>query len=223
MKKFITLLSAAVAATVMTASAEVSIDLVSAYVFRGATINDEFNIQPGFETGMFGDLFTVGTWGNFNTDTSEFDEIDYYIGYTVPLEGPVSVDIGYTEYVYNVGGEADREPYIALGSSAAGVDFGLLFAYGVGGAIEDSLYLELSAGYAVPVSEDVEVSLGAALGYLDPDSGDSGFSHLTLDAGVDLPVGEDYSLSLGVTYIVETDDEVQEIDEDFYFTIGTVL
>ena len=223
MKKFITLLSAAVAATVMTASAEVSIDLVSAYVFRGGTINDEFNIQPGFETGMFGELFTVGTWANFNTDTSEFDEIDYYIGYSVPLEGPVTVDIGYTEYVYNVGGEADREPYLALGTSAAGVDFGFLLAYGISGAIDSSLYIELSAGYAVPVSEDIEVALGAALGYADPDEGESGFSHLTLDAGVDLPVGEDYSISLGLSYVIETDEDVLAVDEDFYFTIGTVL
>ncbi len=220
-KKFIAL-TAAVCAVSASAFGQVAVDLVSAYVFRGGTINDEFNIQPGFDTTAFGGAVSVGTWGNFNTDTSEFDEIDYFFGIPIPTgeDSPVSIEVGYTEYVYNVGGEADREPYISFGFGDA--SFGIY--YGVGGAIEDSLYMELGYGTSIAVVDNLSLDVSAALGYLDPDEGDSGFSHLTLSAGTEIAIPEsEYSIAVGITYIVETDDKVQEVDEDFYFTIGTTL
>lgn len=225
-KKFIALTSAALAATALTASAQVAVDVASAYVFRGATINDEINVQPGFETSIFGGSTTVGTWGNFNTDTSEFDEIDYYVGYSLPMgeDAPIGVDIGYTEYVYNVGGEADREPYISFSAADLPVDLSLGIYYGVGGLIKDSLYLELGLGYGMDLAENLGLSLSAALGYSDPDEGDSGFSHLTLGAGLDIAIPEsEYVVTVGLAYVVETDDKVLAVDEDFYFTVGTTL
>jgi len=220
-KKFIAL-TAAVCAVSASAFGQVAVDLVSAYVFRGATLNDEFNIQPGFDTTAFGGAVSVGTWANFNTDTSEFDEIDYFFGIPIPTgeDSPVSIEVGYTEYVYNVGGEADREPYISFGFG----DASLGIYYGVGGAIEDSLYVELGYGTSFALVDNLSLDVSAALGYLDPDEGDSGFSHLTLSAGTAIAIPEtEYEIAVGITYIVETDDEVQEVDEDFYFTIGTTL
>ncbi|MGA0332653.1 MAG: hypothetical protein ACO3N7_08415 [Kiritimatiellia bacterium] len=221
-KKFIALTSAALAATALTASAQVAVDVVSAYVFRGGTINDEFNVQPGFDTTAFGGAVSVGTWANFNTDTSEFDEIDYFFGIPLPVgeDSPISVEVGYCEYVYNVGGEADREPYIAFGMG----DISLGIYYGVGGLIEDSMYLELGYGTSIAVAENLGLDVSAALGYVDPDEGKSGFSHLTLSAGTAIAIPEtEYSVSVGITYVVETDDKVLEVDEDFYFTVGTTL
>jgi uncharacterized protein (TIGR02001 family) len=225
-KKFIALTSAAIAAVALTASAQVAVDVASAYVFRGATINDEINVQPGFDTSIFGGAVSVGTWANFNTDTSEFDEIDYFFGYTIPTgeDSPVSVEVGYTEYVYNVGGEADREPYISFAAADLPVDLSLGLYYGVGGLIKDSLYLELGLGYGMDLAENLGLSLSAELGYSDPDVGKSGFSHLTLGAGLDIAIPEsEYVVTLGLAYVVETDDKVLAVDEDFYFTIGTTL
>lgn len=229
-KKFIALTSAALAAVSFTASAQVAVDVVSAYVFRGATVNDEINVQPGFETGIFGDAVTVGTWATFNTDSSDFEEIDYYISYSLPLgeDSPIAIDIGYTEYTYpgavNEGIDADREPYISFASTSLPFDVSLGVYYGVDGGIQDSLYLELGLGYSMDLAENLGLGLGAALGYLDPDEGDSGFSHLTLSAGLDVGIPEsEYVITLGVAYVVETDEDVQPVDEDFYFTIGTTL
>ncbi|MDF3128968.1 hypothetical protein P0Y35_07155 [Kiritimatiellaeota bacterium B1221] len=225
-KKFIALTSVAIAATAMTASAQVAVDFVSSYVFRGAYLGDE-SIQPGFDTTIFGGTTSVGTWANFDIDSSEFNEVDYFFGYTVPTgeDSPVGIEIGYCEYTYpGAEGDADREPYISFGGAAGGVDIGLGIYYGIGGAIEDSLYLELGLGYGVDLAENLGLGLGAALGYLDPDEGESGFSHLTLNAGLDVAIPEsEYVVTVGLTYIVETDDEVQEVEEDFYFTIGTTL
>jgi hypothetical protein len=219
-KKFIALTSAALAAVALTASAQVDVDVVSAYVFRGGTINDEVNVQPGFGTEAFGGAVSVGTWGNYNTDTSEFDEIDYFFGIPLPTGSEdFSAEIGYTEYVYNAG-EADREPYLALGFG----DVSFLVAYGIDGAIDELLYLELGYSTSVDVVNNIGAEFSAALGYIDPKEGDSGFSHLTLGLTFDIAIPEtDYSVAVGVTYIVETDDKVQEIDEDTYFTIGTSL
>lgn len=222
-KKFIAIASAAFAVS-MTASAEVSVDYVSDYVFRGALLAED-SIQPGFETTAFGETISVGTWANFNIDESEFDEIDYYFGYSIPMDGPVGIDVGYTEYTYPFGGgDADREPYISFGTSLDVVDLSLLLAYGIDGAIDEDLYLEFGAGSGFDLAENVAVGVSAALGYIDPDAGESGFNHLTLGAAADIGIPEtDFGFSVGVTYIYETDDEVQVIDEDLYFTIGTVL
>lgn len=226
-KKFIALTSAAFAAVALTASAEVAVDVTSAYVFRGSTINDEVNIQPGFDTEILDGAVSVGTWANFNTDSSQFDEIDYFFGIPIPLgeDSPVSLEIGYTEYTYpGAEGDADREPYLSLGTEVEGIDLGLLVAYGIDGAIDKTLYLGLSAGTSVDVAENISLGLGAELGYLDPDEGESGFSHLTLSVGTDIGIPEtDRSFSIGLNYVVEMDDDVLEVDEDVFATIGFTL
>jgi uncharacterized protein (TIGR02001 family) len=222
-KKLLALCTAVIATTTASAAsdAEFTIDFVSAYVFRGADLGDE-SVQPGFGMSLLDGAISVGTWANFDIDSSEFNEIDYFFGIPIPLgeDSPVSAEFGYTEYVYNEGGEADREPYFSFGFA----DASLLLAYGIGGAIEDALYVELGYGTSVPVSEDFAIDLGAALGYLDPDEGESGFNHLTVSAGTAVAIPDtDFSISLGVTYIYETDEDVQPVDESFYFTVGTAL
>lgn len=238
-KKFIALTSAAVAAVALTASAQVAVDVTSAYVFRGETFNDEVNVQPGFDTTAFGGAVSVGTWANFNTDSSEFDEIDYFFGIPIPLgeDSPISVEIGYTEYTYpntvdtdEETGEitgataSDREPYLSLGTEIEGIELGLLVAYGIDGGIDKNLYLGLSAGTSIDVAENISLGMGAELGYLDPDGGESGFSHLTLSVGTDIGIPEtDYAVSIGLSYVVEMDDEVLAVDEDFFATVGFTL
>lgn len=58
---------------------------------------------------------SVGTWGNFDTDASQFDEIDYYV--LVPLNSntdfPVSVDFIYTEHTFP-GSDADADRKVGL-------------------------------------------------------------------------------------------------------------
>ena len=85
MKSIRNTVTAAAAAAVMTAAftgsamaeAETTgsfgLDVNSAYIFRGATVNDEVNVMPTAEVTFYG--ITFGTWGNFNTDAEQFDEI----------------------------------------------------------------------------------------------------------------------------------------------------
>ncbi len=192
----------------------VGVDFASAYVFRGVTFNDGLVAQPYLEAG---DLpVTVGVWGNFDIDDydgalddGQFSEIDFYAGYDLPLDGPVGVSLGYTEYMYpNSTAEADRE--FSLGASLDTILGPSVTAYyGVDGGLEESLYVEGGVGHSVDLSEEVALDLGALVGYSSPDVGEDGFSHYSVSAGVS------YSyVSASVAYIGQIDDDV--LTDDAY-------
>ena len=191
------------------ADVSASLDLASAYVFRGYTLNDALVIQPGIE--VSGPV-TVGVWANMDTDdytadtSGQFSEIDLYASYDLPIEcDTLGLSIGYTEYTYpsaSGGGDADRE---ILLSTSLDVPLAptLDIYYGVDGAIKEALYVELGFGHTLAVTEEVSCDLSATLAYLDPKDGESGFSHANLGAAVGYKM-----FSLGVTYIAQLDDEV---------------
>ena len=194
------------ATTGMAAEATVSLDVASAYVFRGSTFNDGLVLQPGME--VAGLPITLGVWGNFDIDDydgavteNEFSEVDIYGSYSLPIDA-ADLSIGYTEYIYPAGGEADREVSLSAGLDVALAPSVGVF-YGFDGAIEKSIYVEAGVGHEFAVSEDVAVELGVTVGYMDPDAGKSGFSHYTAS------VGSGYGcLSASVTYIGQIDDDV---------------
>ena len=72
----------------MTADVAAGVDVASAYVFRGETFSDDVSVQPTLE-GTFGcplgGALTLGTWANLNTDSTQFDEVDLYVSYALPL------------------------------------------------------------------------------------------------------------------------------------------
>ncbi len=224
MKKFIGMTSAALAATALTVSAGVDVSVVSAYVWRGLTIHDEVAVQPGFETTIFGDTVTVGTWASFNTDESEFEEIDFYLGIPLPLgeDSPISADVVYTEYTFpGLEGGADRELGLVFGTDVSGVALSVGLYYGIEGALDKSVYIELGAGYTIAVAENISLDLGAVLHYWSPDEGDSGFNAATFSAALGLTIPEiELPISVGLSYVQEIDDDVAEVDEDLFFTIG---
>ena len=233
------LLAALVAGTVVIAPAfaeevtgSAGADITSAYIFRGGTVNDDVNVQPYIEAAAYG--VTVGTWANLNTDASQMDEIDYYISYDLPLseDAPVGISVGYCEYTFPTGTEdadpvtgatpaleADREVSVTL-SADAPLSPSLFVGYGFEGPfLDEGIYLELSLEHDLDVTEDLAVNLGAALGYEAGDNFDeNGFSHLTLSLG-----SSRGPFSFSLNYVVETDDDVLAVDEDFYFTIGASL
>ncbi|MBN1558348.1 MAG: hypothetical protein JW951_09405 [Lentisphaerae bacterium] len=203
-------------------AAEVSLtaDLASAYVFRGATFNDGAVLQPGLEVAGFplpegSGALALGVWGNLDLDdygdtleSGQFSEIDIYLSYALPVDA-FDASLGYTEYTYpSGGGDADRE-------LAAGVGFALPLspsldiAYGVDGGIDKTLYVEAGVGHEVALSECLALELGATASYLDPDGGESGFSHFTASAGLSYAM-----VSASITYVGQIDDDVLPDVED---------
>jgi uncharacterized protein (TIGR02001 family) len=204
-------------------SVSMSADLASAYVFRGATFNDGLVLQPGLEIG--GLPVTVGVWANFDIDDydgaladSQFSEIDIYAGYDLGA----GFGLGYCEYTYpGAEAEADREISLSYEADLPGAP-SISINYGIGGGIDKSLYVELGVSQDVEASEDLTISLAAAVGYADPDEGESGFSHYTVSASTSIgPVG------IGLNYVGQIDDDVLpdvedggSYDTDFFATIG---
>ncbi len=210
------------------AEVSASLDVASAYVFRGVTFNDGFVAQPGLEVSGFSIPLTIGVWANLDigdyggvVDGGQFSEIDLYGSADIPLSVDwLGLSVGYTECTYpSGGGKADREVNLTG-------ELGLLLSpsfsvnYGVGGAIENSLYLELGLGHEIEWAESFSVGINAAMAYLKPDEGDGGFSHNALTAGVS------YSLfSASLTYLGQVDDEVLpdgagSYDVKVYGTVG---
>jgi len=204
------LLVAAPTTTGWAADVSATVDLVSAYVFRGVTFNNSAVLQPGLE--VSGLPVTLGVWGNFDLadyeeiglESGQFTEVDIYGSYDIPVPTEaVGVSVGYTEYTYpSGGGDADRE--LSLGAElgmALAPSLGIY--YGVDGGIEDSLYVEASVGHDVELPGEMSLGLGATVAYSSPDEGEDGFSHYT--ASADLSCG---MFVVGLTYIGQIDDDV---------------
>ena len=265
---FIAALLVSVALTQARAQVEatVSADFASAYIFRGAAVNDGAVLQPAIEVSNLGG-FTFGVWGNLDLDTdgieqtieavpdtdsadsaeavadqavsgvkesldSQFTEIDLYANYDYAVNDDLTLGLGYTEYTYpyNNGSrvEADREFSVSSGvnlplADDLALEPTLTLFYGVNGGLDEVAQLELESGdLAVPLSGDFGVDLSGRLGYVldEGDEGsyyaDSGFRDLTLTAATTL---FDW-VNVGLNYVVELDDDVQPVDEEFYFSVG---
>lgn len=236
-------LSLGTVATVQAAEATLSTDFVSAYVFRGATANDGFVIQPGLE--VAGELIpaeygsiSVGAWGNYDVDDndgaltgSQFSEIDFYGSYGLPtlVEG-VDLALGYTHYAYinqqGASTTADKEASIGASTEVAGVGVGATVYYMMAGDNATQVYYELSGSYAVEVSEDLEVSAdvtaaavtqgnaGEAAGF------DDGLHNATVTLSASYAVCESASVGVFGTYIAQLDDEVLvDVDDDGLYDV----
>ena len=196
-------------ATSRAADVSMSLDLASAYVFRGYTFSDSLVLQPGLEIAT---PVTVGVWGNLDTedyfaDTSgQFIEIDIYAAYDIPLGlDPFGMSVGYTEYTYpstGGGGDADREVNVGFSGDVLLAPTLDLY-YGLDGLVDKVLYVELGASHEIAITEEVACELGAVVAYINPDDGESGFSHANLTAAIGYKMA-----SLGVTYIAQLDDDV---------------
>ena len=208
-------------------SGSMGADVVSAYIFRGATVNDEWNVQPFVEAATHG--VTAGAWWNWNTDLENFDEVDFYVSWDVPLpeDQPLGLSIGYTNYDFpdyvrdgSVELEgADRE--IQIGLSADVILQPTLFAgFGVDGPFLDKgIYLALGASHDYEINEKATISGGATLGFeLGDNVTNTGASFLQLSLGASYDI-------IGITfnYIAETDDKVLVVDEDWYVAFSIAI
>lgn len=222
MKKILIMITAAVltAGVAHAASVDAGVDFASAYVFRGVTLNDGLVAQPYLEVSGFPidekyGAVAVGIWANYDIndigDGQEFSEVDYYISYSLPVE-VVDIGLTYTSYTYPgaAGGDSDREVSLSFGKDIGtnGLSAAVSFNYGVGGAIESSLYIQGELGYETDLTEKLSASAGVTVGYLVADGGADGFNDATASVGLGYALNDTWSLGAGLTYIAQLDDNV---------------
>ena len=104
------------------ADATVGMDVASAYVFRGNTLNDGPVVQPALSVGNFKlneEItlpLTLGVWANMDIgsynhtlDAGEFSEVDFTACYALPkVIDKLGWSVGYIEYMYPGGADDDR-------------------------------------------------------------------------------------------------------------------
>ncbi|OGV67185.1 MAG: hypothetical protein A2498_06645 [Lentisphaerae bacterium RIFOXYC12_FULL_60_16] len=199
----------------------VSLDVASAYVFRGATYNDSWVLQPALEVNRFlpetyGDL-AFGTWANFDFDDypvldiekHKFSEVDYYTYYTLPVKA-AGITLGYNTYTYPEADDIEDDVDVSLA-----VGLNCLLAptvtayYGIDGGIDKSLYVKTAVSHDFTINDDLSINTAAALGYLSIDEGDDGLSNVSATLGVTYKI-----VSASLTYFGQPDDDLLPDVED---------
>ncbi len=100
MKKLLILaasLAAFTSAKAEVIEASISIDVESAYVFRGVQLAENA-VMPSFDV-SYGDTY-FGVWAALPTTTNYADEIDLYVGHGIDINETISLDFGGTLYTY---------------------------------------------------------------------------------------------------------------------------
>jgi uncharacterized protein (TIGR02001 family) len=198
-------------------SATAGVDLASAYIFRGTTVNKNPVLQPLLKVQSGG--LTLGAWGNRALDAEDGEleqEVDAFASFDIPFENLV-LSLGYTEYMYP-DSDFDNDQEVMLRISVPTRLNPTLAAFrGVGGGILNTNTYELGLKEDIFARSGFTGSLGGTLNYLDREDGTDGFSHLTLSVGAAYQV-----LTASVNYVVETDKDVNDLDEQeqLYVTTG---
>jgi len=102
-----------------------TLDTVSQYVFRGVSLGGN-SVQPGTELTLGN--FTAGSWysAGFGEDSAvQADELDLYVGYQLPLEGPLQLGVVGTYYHYPQSGDLFDTDGGSAGSYEIGATAGL--------------------------------------------------------------------------------------------------
>ena len=197
-------------------SVSTGVDYVTEYVFRGTSLGGS-SVQPYVEASVGN--FTVGGWFSTGIGEDSFgsaDEFDLYAGYSVPLNGSISLDLGATYYHYPQFGSflstsVDEFSELNAGSYevSASVGFGdLPLAPSVSAYYDftlDNLTLEASVGHSFAVGEKQSLDFGLTGGLVD---GKDGFSYewATASASLGHSFTDDVSAYVGANYAINSED-----------------
>lgn len=238
MKKIMMIMMMAVALAAGTANAVdfgATADFASAYVWRGATVNDGLVFQPGASiSGLpipaeYGAI-TLGTWGNYDIAENavgkrELSEVDYYATYALPVK-VVDLSATYTEYHYLHGVPTDREVALNVGKAIGetGLYPSLSINYGLDGGLEKDWYIQGGLGYTKALSEALTFSSSVKVAYLI-DDGDKpdGFNDATASVGLAYALNKNWSIKGSINGVAQLDDKVltdDEYDKPVYGMLG---
>jgi hypothetical protein len=181
------------------ADATASLDLNSAYVWRGITFNDGLVAQPSMDVSKGG--FAFNAWGNFDLsdyndtlDKNNFSEVDLTLSYTLEIKDLV-ISVGVIEYLFPAGGAGTRELFGSLGIPIiGGLSAGLNYYYDVDEV--HSYYTDVTLTYAMALMDGLDLAVGAKAGYAGKD-----FAQFYSDAATDGGF-YDYGFFLGLTYAI---------------------
>lgn len=211
-------------------TADLSVAMLSQYVWRGYQLShNSLVIQPSMTVGYQGFGFNV--WGNLDTDNvnsgdSQFNETDLTLSYDSSWN-KVGYGVGYIYYgLESVPDE--QEVYFKLSYDtllSPTITIYRDFAHTLG------WYVQAGVSHSIPLTEKLNLDLGATASYISYDSGEvtvpntndtySGFHDGVLSASVTVPVVKYISLTPSISYSFALSSDAKDVLKDMnYNTIG---
>ena len=191
-------------------ASDISVDVLSAYVWRGQVLNDEAVVQPAVTAETpFG--LSLNAWANvdltgLNDQSGDINEVDLLVSYALPLgeEAPVSVEIGAVTFIFPLEGDyVDETTGETLAKDADTVEAFLTIegncilapSLSVNYDVDevDGWYLSAGIGHEMQLRERLALEAAASIAYATGNYNDYYF-------GVDDGAMNDGNLSLGATF-----------------------
>lgn len=219
-------------------SADLSVSVLSQYIWRGEMFSDDsIVIQPSMTVGYKG--FAANFWGNLDTDqdpglyaegdTMNWNETDFTLSYDGSLK-MVDYGVGYIYYGFGDGIEDTQEIYVSAAlQTLLSPTLTVYRDIDVG----PSTYITLDVSHSFPVTEKYSLDLGAQVSYYDFDHGadaadpddvkkgdpdPSGYSALhtgLLSASMTFPVGEYFTITPEIYYSFPLSSDSDDFLEAF--------
>jgi len=210
---------------------ELGVDLFSHYVWRGMVLTDDPVIQPSLtiskETSA--GTFAFNIWGSVDmTDFNELgdgtyrlQELDYTLSYAVsPVEG-IDFEAGVIYYTFpGTPWPSTWEAYASVAFPVVGFVTPSITAYYDFDEV-DGWYLSAALEREFELTEQMALTLSAALGFGDKDYNDaywgvdkSALNDLSFGAALSYQVTENFSVGLSAGYMVLVNSDIRDAADD---------
>ena len=211
-------------------TADASVSVYSAYIWRGFGLSDDsLVIQPSMTVGYKG--FAANLWGNldtdyFVTDDTKYTETDITLSYDGAYE-KLGFGVGYIYYALDAADDT-QEIYGTLSYDML-LSPTLTIYYDVD-HFSGLYYITFGIGHSFTIGENYSLDLGATVSYLDDDEDYDEFHNGVLSASMTFPLGKYFSLTPEVNYSFALTDEAEDYikggsadDDDSYLYGGATL
>ncbi|MDD2236876.1 MAG: MipA/OmpV family protein [Kiritimatiellae bacterium] len=218
-------------ASIVRAESEITVDYGSSYIWRGQVLNSAAVVQPGMTVSTPIGLY-LNAWGNMdatkkNELAGKFTEVDLTAGYSLPLEGMVSMDIGAINYLFPYNseqGEGGVDETTEVFASI-GLDVILAPTLAVYYDVDEvkGAYVNAGIGYSYAATEAVSLDAGLSIGwgsskynesYFDED--ESRFNDAQASIGASYALAEGLSIGAKVAYSYLLDSTIRDNAEAIY-------
>jgi len=211
-------------------TADASVSIYSAYVWRGFGLSDDsIVIQPSMTVGYKG--FAVNLWGNLDTDnydtgSTKYNETDITLSYDGAYE-KLGYGIGYIYYALD-GVDDTQEIYTTLSYETL-LSPTLTFYYDVDD-FSGAWYASFDISHSFTIAENYALDLGFLVSYLDDNEDYNDFHNGVASASMTFPIGKYFSITPEINYSFALSSDAEDYikagsadDDDSYFYGGTTI
>jgi len=215
-------------------STELSIDMLSKYVWRGQLLTDEPVFQAGLTLSRGG--WSANIWGSFDiTDINEdnqtwrLQEVDYTLSYGFTAMDGLDLEAGVIHYTFpGTSFDSTTEVYGSATLSNIPLSPSLSVFYDVDEV--EGFYVVAGIGHDFAVTDQLSLGISAALGWGDKDYNDgyfglkrNAFNDASVTVSVDYTVNDHFSIGAYLTYSSMIDSKIDSsLGSDAQLTYGGV-